>query len=232
MVMRIYSWPLNDDREALMHDLLRSRPVRIVTACTILLGAILIPFALWGERIELHAMHLLAASPDAIAFSGIALLAADVMLPVPSSIVATVMGALLGGPMGTVVNAIGLTLGCAVGLLVGRGGSPLARRVLGEALFADFVRWIDRRGLIAVMLCRAVPVLAEASIIAAGAGQARPWRILIGAGLADIALGAVYAFAGATQGPAATPTALAFAAAILLPAVAAAIAMIAIRRTR
>ena len=230
--MRIYSWPLNDDRHTLMHDLLHSRPVRIVTACAILLGMILIPFALLGERVELQSAQLLAARPDAIALIGVALLAADVVLPVPSSIVATAMGALLGGAMGTIVNAAGLTLGCGIGLLVGRGGSPLARHILGEHLFADFVSWIDRRGLIAVMLCRAVPVLAEASIIAAGAGRARPWRILIGAGLADIALGAAYAFAGATQGPAATPAAPAFAAAILLPALAATIAMIAIRRTR
>lgn len=215
-----------------MHDLLHSRPVRIVTACTLLLGAILIPFLLLGEQVELLSAKTLAANRDSIALTGIILLAADVVMPVPSSIVATTMGALLGSVTGTIVNAFGLTLGCAVGLLVGRGGSSLARHILGEPLFADFVDWIDRRGVFAVMLCRAVPVLAEASIIAAGAGRARQWPILIGAGMADIALGAVYAVAGATQGPAASPAAPAIAAAILLPCFAAAIALVAIRRTR
>ncbi|HMJ05439.1 MAG TPA: VTT domain-containing protein, partial [Chthoniobacterales bacterium] len=171
-------------------------------------------------------------SRGAVAIAGATWLALDAVLPVPSSIVATTMGTALGALPGTVVNAVGLTVSCLIGLLIGRSGSPIAERMLGQAVYGQFIAWVERYGIIAVVACRAVPVMAEVSVIALGAARGRSGPILLAAGIADIGLGGLYAFAGAAHGPAAAPGAPAFAAAIVLPAVATLLVLLWTRRAR
>lgn len=64
----------------------------------LLLAGVLVPFALFGAHLESAAQHVLAARPPswqvALLLGG--LLAGDVVLPVPSSLVGTAAGALLG----------------------------------------------------------------------------------------------------------------------------------------
>lgn len=206
--------------------------LRIASATALLLALVLVPFFAFGSAVEQSSREAMTGSPAALAVTGAALLALDALLPVPSSIVATAMGAALGVLPGTLVNAVGLTAGCLLGLLVGRSGSPAARRILGRPLYARFVAWVQRYGIAAVLLCRAVPVLAEVSLIALGAARGRPGPILAAAAAADLGLGAVYAFAGAAHGPAAAPAAPALAAAIGLPAAAALVVLYWIRRPR
>ncbi|HEV7659455.1 MAG TPA: VTT domain-containing protein [Allosphingosinicella sp.] len=169
---------------------------RIGSAIILLLGLILIPFFLFGPGIEARTAALASSTQGAIAFGGAALLALDIVLPVPSSLLATAIGAALGPWLGTLVNAAGLTLGCAAGLLLGRSGSPLARRTLGNGLNQRFEAASARHGIVLILACRAVPVLGEASIVAAGAGRAPLGPALAAAAAANFAIGAVYAFAG------------------------------------
>ncbi len=195
--------------------------LRIASATSLLLAVVLVPYFLLGATVEEGAAGLLSTDRRGIALAGGLLLALDILLPVPSSIVATSMGAALGAWLGTLVNALGLTAGCVLGLAVGRSGSPLARQILGGPLYAAFGAWVARYGIVAILLCRAVPVLAEASVLALGAARARPGPVIAAAALADLALGALYAFAGAADGPAAAPAAPALLAAIGIPAAAA-----------
>jgi uncharacterized membrane protein YdjX (TVP38/TMEM64 family) len=187
---------------------------RIGSAIFLLLGLILIPFFLFGGALETRTAALMVGEQGAIALGGAALLALDIVLPVPSSLLATAIGAALGPWLGTLVNAAGLTLGCAAGLLLGRSGSPLARHILGGALFQRFAAASARHGIVLILICRAVPVLGEASMVAAGAGRVPFAPALAAAAAANFAIGAVYAFAGTA------PLALAGALAIGLPVVA------------
>ena len=173
-----------------------SSPFRIGSAILLLLFLILIPFFLFGAAIEARTEALASAERGAIALGGAGLLALDIVLPVPSSLVATAIGAALGPWSGTAVNALGLSLGCAAGLLLGRSGSPLARRLLGQALYRRFAAASARHGIVLILVCRAVPVLGEASIVAAGAGRTRFGPALAAATAANLMIGAVYAFAG------------------------------------
>jgi uncharacterized membrane protein YdjX (TVP38/TMEM64 family) len=173
--------------------------LRIVSAIVLLLSFILVPFFLLGTALEPYSSLPAEDGRMAAAGSAALLLCLDAVLPVPASAVATASGYALGAWAGTAVNALGLTAGCVLGMLLGRSGSPLARRILGEGQFAAFQDWVDRYGIASVLLCRAVPVLAEASLIALGAGKARPLPILAAALLADTVLGALYAFAGAAM---------------------------------
>jgi uncharacterized membrane protein YdjX (TVP38/TMEM64 family) len=177
----------------------------------LLLALILIPFFLFGSEMEARSAALAAAGQSAIAYGGAALLALDIVLPVPSSLLATAIGAALGPWLGTAVNAGGLTLGCAAGLLLGRSGSPLARHILGRELFQRFSAASARHGIVFILVCRAVPVLGEASIVAAGAGRMPFAAALAAAAAANLVIGAVYAFAGTA------PLALAAALAIGMP---------------
>lgn len=190
----------------------------------LLLGLILIPFFLFGAALEARTAVLAASAQGAIAYGGAALLALDIVLPVPSSLLATAIGAALGPWLGTLVNAAGLTLGCAAGLLLGRAGSPLARRILGHGLFQRFAAASARHGIAVILICRAVPVLGEASIVAAGAGRTPFAPALAAAAAANLVIGAVYAFAGTA------PLALAAGLAIGIPVVAGLAAWLWLRR--
>ncbi|WP_044335954.1 VTT domain-containing protein [Sphingomonas hengshuiensis] len=204
--------------------------LRIAAAILLLAMFVLVPFFLFGPTLEARMAGSIGVPGVATAMAGGTLLALDIVLPVPSSLVATAMGAALGGWPGALVNTLGLTAGCLLGLVIGRSGSPLAGRILGPALYARFVLWIERNGVAAVLLCRAVPVLAEASIVAAGTAKGRTGPLLAAAGFADLCLGVLYAVAGAAQGPAAAPSAPAFAAAVGIPVLAAIVSLSWIRR--
>ena len=197
---------------------------------TILLAAIILPFVFFGGYFDDLAIALVGKSQDLVGLGGFALLAADIALPVPSSVVATVMGAVLGGWLGTLVNALGLTAGCLIGFLGGSTSTALTRRLLGESAFNAFAAWVGRHGLVAILVCRAVPVLGEASLIVAGAGRARMSGVLATASLANLCLGALYAFVGAAAGPTAVPSLPAVIAAIGVPAMAGIVALWWIRR--
>jgi uncharacterized membrane protein YdjX (TVP38/TMEM64 family) len=199
---------------------------RIGFAMLLLLALVLIPFFLFGPGIEARTAALAASTQGAIAYGGAALLALDIVLPVPSSLLATAIGAALGPWLGTLVNAAGLSLGCAAGLLLGRSGSPLARHILGGALFQRFAAASARNGIVLILICRAVPVLGEASIVVAGAGRAQFAPALAAAAAANFVIGAVYAFAGTA------PLALAGGLAIGLPIAAGLGAWLWLRRTQ
>ena len=199
--------------------------MRSLAAGLLLFAFVLLPYFFLGAAVEERVAALVAANRPGIALAGAALLALDIMLPVPSSVVATAVGAAAGPWLGTLANGAGLTLGCAIGLLLGRSGSPLARRILGGALFGRVEAALARYGIVAILACRAVPVLAEASIVAAGAGRAPFWATLAASALANLTIGAVYAFAGAA------PLPLAAALAIGLPVVAGLAAWLWLRRS-
>lgn len=170
--------------------------LRAAGAILILLAFILLPFFWFGGAVEQETAAALS-SGRSVALAGFILLSLDALLPIPSSIVATAMGHALGAWGGTLVNAAGLTASCFIGLAVGRSSAPLARRLLGPDLFAAFLVWAKMYGVVAILFCRPVPVLAEASLIALGAGRAPALPVLAAAAVADLCLGAVYAFAGA-----------------------------------
>lgn len=184
-----------------------------------LLGFILVPFALlghafaaWSDPARLEALPF-----TALAVAG--LLAADIFLPVPSSVVATFAGWRFGALEGALLNVAGLCAGTALGYAVGRAGlAPFTHRVLDAERQAALREAFARHGAWSVVLCRGVPVLAEASVMLAGAAAMPLPRFALAAGLSNLALGSAYAAAGAAS------PAWAVAAALGMPALAIAFA--------
>ena len=185
-----------------------------------LLLFVLVPFALlgtWFESVATEAVY--ASSPQwLLAAAVVALLALDIVLPVPSSVVSTTAGAALGFWPGLAASTLGMTACCQIGYAIGRtSGRAAAARFVGEAALADVERWVRVRGDWMLCVMRPVPVLAEASVLLAGVARVDSVRFTALTTLANLGVSAAYALAGATASS--TGSILpAIAGAIVLPA--------------
>lgn len=200
-----------------------SPPLRWALVVGAVLLLVLVPFALVGASADRWALDLVAAlqqRPAAMAGAVVALLALDVVAPVPSSVVATLAGAALGIAAGALASFAGLTLGCAIGYALGRtAGRGAAQVTLGEREVERLEAGWARFGDAFLILARAVPVLAEASVLFAGMSAMPRGRFLLLTGLANAGLSLVYASVGAWTLE--TPSfLLAFGCAVALPAAA------------
>ena len=169
--------------------------MRLAALGIVVAALILVPFALYGADIERWAAEILAPQRNLYTAAGIlaALLAADVFLPVPSSIVSTAAGRLLGFPLGASVVWMGMTAGCLLGYIAGAGASGLVAGGKGDAVGSAHVRYGDWM----LALFRPIPVLAEASVLFAGALRVPLPRFLMMTGGANFGISVVYAGAGA-----------------------------------
>ncbi|MCC7185735.1 MAG: VTT domain-containing protein [Acidobacteria bacterium] len=126
------------------------------------------------------------------------LLAVDIVLPVPSSLVMIASGALFGVIPGAAISLTGSLLGEWLGFeLARRFGLPAARWIAGDADLARLQAVMHTHGIAAVVASRALPVLMETlSVVAGLSGMSRRaflWSSLVGT--APIVI--VYAWAGA-----------------------------------
>jgi uncharacterized membrane protein YdjX (TVP38/TMEM64 family) len=134
-------------------------PLRTALILTLIVLVPIIPFAILGE---LPGESWLDEQQGSLAIGslGAGLLAADVFLPIPSTVVGSLLGLRLGFVLGALWAWSGLFTGNLLGYLAGR----LALRKAGLELPA----W--HTGL-ALFVTRPIPILAEAVAIAAGAGR-------------------------------------------------------------
>jgi uncharacterized membrane protein YdjX (TVP38/TMEM64 family) len=126
-----------------------------------------------------------------VALVGVGLLLADLVLPVPSSVVMIFLGRVLGFPAGAALSWLATIASALVAFAIGR---RMRRGSVPESLD----RRLRAHGVLVVAITRPVPVLAETTAVAAGMVPAMTWRrMLIGtvAGTAPPAL--VFAAAGA-----------------------------------
>lgn len=136
----------------------------------LLFALVIIPFLVLARQFEQLGTWLAEghASGWASAATIAALLAFDVFLPVPSSIVSTGAGVLLGFWRGAAVIWIGMTIGCAIGYAFGARAAAAARRLVGADSLARAATVMERYGPLALVVCRPIPVLAEASVVFGG----------------------------------------------------------------
>ena len=207
---------------------------RHAPALAAVLAIVLLPFAIAGRHADAFVTQMLAGAADRpiVAAAVIAgALAADALLPVPSSLVATAAGYLLGFARGALASFAGLTAGSLIGYAVGRFALPPLGNTVGRFAMpprGDTVgrfalpslgnpgrRWGD--WLVAVT--RPVPVLAESATLLAGACRFPLRRFLAVSALSNLCVAIVYAVAGALSATWHAPT-LALLAACGLPAAA------------
>ena len=165
----------------------------------LMFALIIIPFLIFEKQFEAlgtwlaegHASGWVSASIIA------ALLALDVFLPVPSSIVSTGAGVLLGFWRGAAVIWIGMTVGCAIGYAFGARAAGAARRVVGDDGLARASTIMDRHGSWALVVCRPIPVLAESSVVFAGLVHSPVQSFVWMTTLSNLGIALAYAAVGA-----------------------------------
>jgi uncharacterized membrane protein YdjX (TVP38/TMEM64 family) len=186
----------------------------------ILVGIVLLPFFFFEQQFNEFAEGLTAsgASRWLIAAAIFSLLALDVFLPVPSSIVSTAAGVLLGFGGGAAVVWVGMMAGCAVGYALGWRGAGAARRLVGEDGIERASKLAHRYGDLTIVLCRPVPVLAEASVVFAGLVGAPLARFVRLTALSNLGIALGYAAFGALSLDI-NSFVFAFAGAMLIPGV-------------
>jgi uncharacterized membrane protein YdjX (TVP38/TMEM64 family) len=129
---------------------------------------------------------------------GVLLLIADVWLPVPSSVIMTANGALFGILIGTMLSLVGSLGATLVGFGMGRAGSNLLRRLVTTPEYETSELLLKKWGILAIIVTRPVPILAETVAILAGASSLR-WTQVTIASIVGISPAAfLYALAGAT----------------------------------
>ena len=161
---------------------------------------ILIPFFLLEETI-MHAFNrAIDAESSKAWFAGLItiLLALDLLLPVPSSIASTTAGAALGFGVGTLTCWVGMSLGCMMGYWLGSEAcTPTVQRLVGTKELEKAKRLGNRYGVLFLIVSRAVPILAEVSVITAGLMRVPPKLFFIVTGFSNLGIAAVYAGIGA-----------------------------------
>jgi uncharacterized membrane protein YdjX (TVP38/TMEM64 family) len=151
--------------------------------------------------VDAVAQRFLSARPPAwqVALVLGGLLAGDLLLPVPSSLVSTAAGGLLGFWGGLATNWLGMMVGCALGYGLGaRAGTSALRRMAGDAEVERLARASERLGPWFLLAFRAVPVLAEASLVFAGTSRMSRRSFFTVCALANLGVSATYAALGAT----------------------------------
>lgn len=178
---------------------MRSAVLRWCLLALALLALVVVPFLLYGDRFfEALAGSLGSGSNWQLAsLSILLLLGLDVFAPVPSSLVATASGTVLGLVPGAAVTWLGMQAGAFVGYGFGRtAGVGAARRIVGLAELERATRLHRRWGGLSLIACRAVPILAESSVLLAGGARMPVGRFAWLTGLSNGAIATVYAAVG------------------------------------
>jgi len=128
----------------------------------------------------------------------VGLLAADVFLPIPSSLVMVLSGAAFGVAWGGALALVGSIAGEWLGFeVVRRYGRRVSGRLISDDELVRFNRFFERHGVAAVLITRPLPVVMETMSIVAGLSTMKRSVFLAAsvAGTAPIVV--VYAYAGA-----------------------------------
>lgn len=130
----------------------------------------------------------------------VTLLAADLFLPIPSSLVMVLSGAAFGVLWGSLLSFVGSVGGEWLGFeLVRRYGTRASARIVGEDEIERLGRVFKSHGAAAVAVTRALPVVMETMSVVAGLSKMSRGNFLVASTLGTAPIVVVYAYAGAVS---------------------------------
>lgn len=175
-----------------------NRHLLLVSAVAVLSLVGFLAVELFDVR-PLRTAELLGDGGARAAVLGFVLLLADVVLPVPSSLVMIGMGAVCGFVPAVLLCWAGSVGATMAGFWLGRRGTRTARTP------QHVERLLARWGVVAVGLTRPVPILAETVAVAAGTSRLLPaGHTLVAAAVGSLPAAVVYSAAGGYAGGAAS----------------------------
>jgi uncharacterized membrane protein YdjX (TVP38/TMEM64 family) len=176
--------------------------MRIVIFMIAIAALFLISWSLFGEGLEeaWNVERLTGHFEEVKGWAwllGIVLLMADILLPIPGTVVMSALGAVYGFWIGGFLSAIGSMLAGMSGYGVGRFfDEKFAKRWLGEKDFEKGRSLFEKSGAWVVAMSRALPILPE--VIACMAGLLRmPFRtFVIALACGAVPMGFLFAWIG------------------------------------
>jgi uncharacterized membrane protein YdjX (TVP38/TMEM64 family) len=151
-----------------------------------------------GLSIETAAERWLANAGAGTALVIVALLASDVLLPVPSSLVMVLSGTAFGLVWGSLLALAGSVAGQWLGFEIARRyGQGVAGRLIRDEDIADFQGLFEKHGFAAVMITRPLPIVMETISVVAGLASMRRSRFVCASFAGTMPAVIVYAYAGA-----------------------------------
>ncbi len=125
------------------------------------------------------------------------LLMADIFIPVPSSIIMVAHGAVFGLWGGFMLSLVASVIGWMIGWWLGKKGSVWMDRVVSPTEREKARQYMLRYGMLAIVLSRMLPIVAETVAIMTGAMGLGWKRVLPAFTLGTIPPALIYAWAGA-----------------------------------
>ncbi|MCE5277556.1 MAG: VTT domain-containing protein [Planctomycetaceae bacterium] len=163
---------------------------------------ILVPYFLWHRAMDAYfesaefAAWVASARPYAWAVA-IALLVADLFLPIPAAPVVAATGVIYGTFWGGVVGAAGSVLAGLVAYALARvAGRKAARFLASEEEMADLQRFFDTWGVGGIIASRALPVMPEVLTFMAGLAGMHRGRFVSALCVGSVPMGFLLAWAG------------------------------------
>lgn len=172
----------------------------VVGALVALFLVLFVAFEALGVPLLTDPWPFLHRGDAAAGLAGVALLATDVLLPVPSSVVMVAHGALYGVALGTLLSLVGSVGAALLAFALGRRGGPLLDRLVPPAARSRRGAVLRRWGPLAIIVTRPVPLLAETVAVLAGASSLRWRQLVLAAALGALPSAFLYAWAGAAAG--------------------------------
>ncbi|MBX3742956.1 MAG: VTT domain-containing protein [Akkermansiaceae bacterium] len=154
----------------------------------------------WDERLTLDGTAAWIGAGGSWAWAaGIGLLAADLVLPIPATVVMAALGYIYGPWLGAVLAFTGTMLAAATGYGLGRiMGEGFVRRWLGDADYERGRKFFANGGGWMVTLSRAIPILPETVSCMAGISRMPFGRFLLASACGNLPMAAVFAAIGAS----------------------------------
>jgi membrane protein DedA with SNARE-associated domain len=166
----------------------------------VVLAVPIVPFLIFGQEGMERALNDWRENPpppSVVTAAVVALLATDIFLPVPSSLVSTLAGWQLGAIGGTAASWIGMTIGAAIGFALAQWfGQPAVAWLTRPADLVRTQLLAERFGPTLLVLGRGIPVLAEATVLLLGMHGMSWKRFLPPVLLANFGLALAYSVFG------------------------------------
>lgn len=129
--------------------------------------------------------------------AGIALLLADLLLPIPGTVVMSALGAVYGFWLGGLISASGTMLAGMLGYGVGRFFKEgFSRKWLGEKDFGKGRVLFERNGALVVAVSRALPILPEVLACMAGLLRMPFGKFCLALACGSVPMGFLFAWIG------------------------------------
>ncbi|TAG10857.1 MAG: DedA family protein [Verrucomicrobia bacterium] len=129
--------------------------------------------------------------------AGIGLLASDLFLPIPATVIISALGIVYGTVLGGLIGGLGLMVAGMIGYTLGRCATErFARRWLGDHDFEKGRLFFAKNGGWAVAISRALPTLPEVISCTAGIVRMSLPKFMIALACGSLPMGLVFAAIG------------------------------------